>query len=215
MTTNAFDQAQGPSSRPGPGSGPGPGPGWDHPDRVWGYAGFWWRVLAWTIDSAILSAIAVLLHQLLGGGLGMIGVHPSPSGVLNVGYLSGAGYVSGAAADALQPTTWHFRPPGLVNLVSLLVPIGYYALLESSSWQATVGKRVCRLRVTRLDGRRITLPRALCRYLGKFVSAFILGIGFLMVAWTQRKQGLHDLMAETLVVRLRQPSDLVRFNPPG
>ena len=211
MTTNAFDQAQGPSPRPS--SGPGPGQGWDHPDRVWGYAGFWWRVLAWSIDSAILSSIAVLLHQLLGGGLGLIGVHPSPSGVLNVSYVSGAGYVT--AADALPPTAWHLRPPGLVNLVGLLVPIAYYALLESSPWQATVGKRVCRLRVTRLDGRRISLPRALGRYLGKFVSAFILGIGFLMVAWTQRKQGLHDLMADTLVVRLRQPSDLVRFNPPG
>ncbi len=210
MTTNAFDQAQSPSPRPGreAGPGPGPGPGWDHPDRVWGYAGFWWRVLAWTIDSAILSALAVLLHQLLGGSaLGLIGVHPSPSGVLNVGYLT--------VADAVQPPGWHLRPPGLVNLVSLLVPIAYYALLESSPWQATVGKRVCRLRVTRLDGQRISLPRALGRYLGKFVSAFILGIGFLMVAWTQRKQGLHDLMADTLVVRLRQPNDLVRFNPPG
>ncbi len=212
MTTNAFDQAQSPSSRPGRGPGPGPGPGWDHPDRVWGYAGFWWRVLAWSIDSAILSAIAVLLHQLLGGSaLGLIGVHPSPSGVLNVGYLTAAD----ASQTSGQTPGWHLRPPGLVNLVGLLVPIAYYALLESSPWQATIGKRVCRLRVTRLDGRRISLPRALGRYLGKFVSAFILGIGFLMVAWTQRKQGLHDLMADTLVVRLRQPSDLVRFHPPG
>ena len=214
MTTNAFDQAQSRSPGPGPGSGSGggPGPGWNNDDRVWGYAGFWWRVLAWAIDSTILSAIAVLLHQLLGGGaLGMIGVHPSPGGLLNVGYVTGG--VTTTAA--LPPNAWQLRPPSPVNLVSLLVPITYYALLESSRWQATVGKRVCRLRVTRLDGQRISLPRALGRYLGKFVSAFILGIGFLMVAWTQRKQGLHDLMADTLVVRLRQPSDLVRFNPPG
>ncbi len=208
MTTNAFDQAQAPSSP----SGPGPGPGWDHPDRVWGYAGFWWRVLAWSIDSAILSAVAVLLHQLLGGSaLGIIGVHPSPGGVLNVGYVSGAA----SLGDAPQQLDWHLRAPNPVNLIGLLVPIAYYALLESSPWQATVGKRVCRLRVTRPDGRRISLPRALGRYLGKFVSALILGIGFLMIAWTQRKQGLHDVMADTLVVRLRQPSDLVRFNPPG
>ncbi len=204
MTTNAFDQAQAPSSLPGSGSGR------DHPDRVWGYAGFWWRVLAWAIDSAILSAVAVLLHQLLdGGATGLIGVHPSTTGVLNVGYLSEA------AADAGPRAAWQLRPPSLGNLVSLLVPIAYYALLESSPWQATVGKRACRLRVTRLDGGRISLPRAIGRYLGKFVSAFILGIGFLMIAWTQRKQGVHDLMAETLVVRLRQPSDLARFKPPA
>ena len=211
MTTNAFDQVPPPPPGPRPGPRLGPGAGWDHPDRVWGYAGFWWRVLAWAIDSAILSAIAVLLHQLLGGGaLGIIGVHPSPGGVLNVGYVGGT-----SVADATQPPQWHLRAPGPVNLISLLVPFAYYALLESSPWQATVGKRVCRLRVTRLDGRRISLPRALGRYLGKFVSAFILGIGFLMVAWTPRKQGLHDLMADTLVMRLRQPSDLVRFKPPA
>ena len=53
------------------------------------------------------------------------------------------------------------------------------------------------------------------RYAGKFVSAFILGIGFMMAGWTARKQALHDLMAETLVVRLRRPNDIVQFRPPA
>ena len=97
----------------------------------------------------------------------------------------------------------------------MLIQIGYFSLLESSRWQATLGKRVCGLRVTRLDGGRISLRRALGRYFAKFLSALILLIGFAMIAWTRRKQGLHDILADTLVVRLRPPSDLVRFNPPA
>ena len=62
--------------------------------------------------------------------------------------------------------------------------------------------------MTGLDGSRISLTRAIGRYFAKFLSALILCIGFLMVAWTQRKQGLHDILAETLVVRLQPPRDL-------
>ncbi len=211
---NVFDQVQAPAS--GPRSG---GPGSDglvHPERVWGYAGFWWRVLAWAIDSAILSAATMLIHAAVGGSpLDMIRT-PSPGHVLDVGYVDASYFTGGVMpADSMQIAhAWQLHAPGWPTLLTLLLPIAYFALLESSRWQATVGKRVCRLRVTRLDGRRISLPCAIGRYLGKFVSALILGIGFLMIAWTRRKQGLHDLMANTLVVRLRAPSDLVRFNPP-
>ncbi len=201
---NVFDQVQTPApSVPGPQFGV-----LAHPDRVWGYAGFWWRALAWLIDSLILSSVTMLVHAVAGGSpLEMIRTNPAGGHLFDVSYV---------AADSMTVTqTWQLHAPGWPSLLTLLLPIAYYALLESSRWQATIGKRVCRLRVTRLDGRRISLPRALGRYLGKFVSALILGIGFLMIAWTRRKQGLHDLMADTLVVRLRAPSDLVRFNPPG
>jgi uncharacterized RDD family membrane protein YckC len=201
---NAFDQVSPPTPVPA-----GSGPVWSHSERVWGYAGFWWRVLAWLIDSLILTAATLLLDTLIGGSLfSAIGVPPSSNGHLfNIGYV---------LADTVQMTqVWH--SPLLIwsNLVGLLLPLAYYALLESSRWQATVGKRVCGLRVTRLDGQRISLPRAIGRYFAKFLSALILCIGFLMIGWTRRKQGLHDLIAETLVVRLRSPSDLVRFTPPS
>ena len=201
---NVFDQVQTPApSVPGPQFG-----GLAHPERVWGYAGFWWRVLAWLIDSSILSTATVLVHAAVGGSpLDMIRTNPGAGHLFNISYTT---------ADSVQVVqAWQLHAPGWPSLLTLLLPIAYYALLESSRWQATVGKRICRLRVTRQDGRRISLPRALGRYLGKFVSALILGIGFLMIAWTRRKQGLHDLMADTLVVRLRAPSDLVRFNPPA
>jgi len=79
----------------------------------------------------------------------------------------------------------------------------YFGLCESSAWQGTVGKLALGIRVTDMDGKRISFMRATGRYFGKIVSAFILCIGFLMVAWTQRKQGLHDLLAQTLVLNGR------------
>jgi uncharacterized RDD family membrane protein YckC len=79
----------------------------------------------------------------------------------------------------------------------------YFAVCESSSWQGTLGKLALGIRVTDMQGAKISFPRALGRYPAKYLSALILGIGFLMVAWTQRKQGLHDLIAGTLVLNGR------------
>lgn len=201
---NAFDQLAPASAQP-----IGAGPPLVRSDQVWGYAGFWWRVLAWMIDSLILSLVTLLIDRLAGGGLfGAVGVPAAPDGSLF--------NISDVPAAAVQVGQfWHPSPPTWPDLFGLLLPVVYYALLESSRWQATIGKRICRLRVTRLDGQRISLPRAVGRYFAKFLSAFILGIGFLMIGWTRRKQGLHDLIADTLVVRLRAPSDLVRFTPPA
>ncbi|MCL6636765.1 MAG: RDD family protein [Alicyclobacillus sp.] len=86
-------------------------------------------------------------------------------------------------------------------LFGLLLSLLYYALLESSSVQGSVGKLALGLRVTDVAGRRISFGRATGRYFAKFLSQLILCIGFMMVGWTQRKQGLHDFMAGTLVVR--------------
>ena len=77
----------------------------------------------------------------------------------------------------------------------------YTAVLLSSSWQATIGKKVCGLRVVDYDGRRVTFGRATGRYFASFLSAVLLCVGFFMIAWTRRKQGLHDFMANTLVIK--------------
>lgn len=88
-----------------------------------------------------------------------------------------------------------------LNGVSLLVTWLYYALCESSSWQGTVGKKVCGLRVTDMNGSQINFGKATGRHFGKILSGLILGIGFIMIAFTEQKQGLHDIMAGTLVLR--------------
>jgi uncharacterized RDD family membrane protein YckC len=90
----------------------------------------------------------------------------------------------------------------------------YYALMESSAKQATVGKMALGIMVTDLEGRRIGFGRATGRYFAKILSALILGIGFLMAAFTERKQGLHDILAGTLVVRGEAPSQARSVPPP-
>jgi uncharacterized RDD family membrane protein YckC len=75
----------------------------------------------------------------------------------------------------------------------------YFTLFESSSRQATPGKMVLGLTVVDYEGNRISLLRANGRWLSKILSAGILLIGFLMAAFTERKQALHDILARTLV----------------
>ena len=80
----------------------------------------------------------------------------------------------------------------------------YEALMTSSERQATIGKMAVGLVVTDDDGERLTFPHATGRYFAKYLSWMTAGIGFVMVAFTERKQGLHDLVASTLVVHGRR-----------
>lgn len=82
----------------------------------------------------------------------------------------------------------------------------YFALLESSDKRATLGKMACGLIVTDLAGGRIGFGRATGRFFAKFLSSLILMIGYLMAAFTQRKQCLHDMIAGTLVLRAQLPA---------
>ena len=77
----------------------------------------------------------------------------------------------------------------------------YTAVLTSSSWEGTLGKKALGLRVVDINGNRITFLHATGRYLAEFLSSCTLGIGLLMVAFTEKKQALHDMLASTYVVR--------------
>jgi uncharacterized RDD family membrane protein YckC len=92
-----------------------------------------------------------------------------------------------------------------MNVVSLLVMWLYHAICESSSWQGSVGKKLLGIRVTDMYGQRISFGKATGRHFGKLLSGMILGIGFIMIAFTGQKQGLHDQLAGTLVVRGQAP----------
>lgn len=76
----------------------------------------------------------------------------------------------------------------------------YFAGMESSSRQATLGKSLLGIYVTDVDGNQISFLRATGRYFAKILSAIILLIGFIMAAFTARKQALHDMIASTLVL---------------
>ena len=88
---------------------------------------------------------------------------------------------------------------GLV--VNVLAAWLYYALFESGRWQGTPGKKILELRVTDLFGNRISFGQASGRYFSKILSGLIFYIGFFMAGFTAKKQGLHDKLASTLVLR--------------
>lgn len=92
---------------------------------------------------------------------------------------------------------------GLVVLAGwlLIVPWLYFAGSESSSWQATLGKKAFRLAVIDASGARIGFGRATVRVMSKLVSMATFGIGFVVAGFTPQKQGLHDFIARTAVVR--------------
>lgn len=108
------------------------------------------------------------------------------------------------AARSSQPEKNHGILSESVDLVlafMLTASLFYFIAMESSSWQATLGKRALRLYVTDRKGNRITLGRATGRTLTKGLTGLTLGIGFITAGFTQKKQALHDKCAGCLVLR--------------
>ena len=155
------------------------------------YAGFWKRVGAYILDAIILYIPSMFISKMMGGD--------AAEEIMKQAILAGASDMN--AVMAAYGQFYSTMAPAL--LINTVIGILYFALCESSAWQATVGKLALGIRVTDMSGQRISFPRALGRYLAKFISVLILCIGFLMVAFTRRKQGLHDLMAGTLVLNGR------------
>jgi uncharacterized RDD family membrane protein YckC len=87
-----------------------------------------------------------------------------------------------------------------LSVASLIVGFLYESYFISSINQATLGKRFFKLRVIDLDNSKITFPKSCCRYFGKFLSSFIFLGGFLMIAVSKKKQGLHDMLFNTSVI---------------
>lgn len=95
---------------------------------------------------------------------------------------------------------WRQIHPMPVIFFWLIASWLYWSLLESSSSQATVGKMALSIIVTDMEGKRISFARATGRHWAKIISSIILYIGHIMIAFTSKKQGLHDLIADCLVV---------------
>jgi uncharacterized RDD family membrane protein YckC len=90
---------------------------------------------------------------------------------------------------------------GVLPPVVIVVTWLYFALMESSSWQATLGKRLMGLYVTDIEGHRLSLARATARTFAKYLSSITAGIGYLFCGFTEKKQALHDMVANCLVLR--------------
>jgi len=94
-----------------------------------------------------------------------------------------------------------FVPDGIDDLLGIVVGWLYAALQESGPAQATIGKKALGIRVTAADGGPMSFGQATGRYFGKLVSTLILFIGYLMMLWDDKKQTLHDKMANAYVVK--------------
>jgi uncharacterized RDD family membrane protein YckC len=137
------------------------------------YGGFWIRFVAYLIDAIVLYfAFSILLLITTGDLFYQSKIEPMEFG-----------------KDYWLLTSSNF-------ILSLL----YYVGMESSKYQATIGKMVLGLKVIDREGNRLSPLRALGRYLGKILSALILLIGYIMAAFDKRKQALHDKIAETFVI---------------
>ncbi|HXE34477.1 MAG TPA: RDD family protein [Verrucomicrobiae bacterium] len=152
------------------------------------YAGFWLRFVAFLIDGVVaLVAFVILLIPLFiltgaGAALSRIGSDEDIND--NVGAFLGIGFVLGFI--------------GIIIVVSWL----YYALSESSSWQATLGKKMLHLKVTDMTGQPISFGRASGRFFARIVTKLIpLGIGYMLAGFTEKKQAIHDMIASCLVLR--------------
>jgi uncharacterized RDD family membrane protein YckC len=78
----------------------------------------------------------------------------------------------------------------------------YFAMMESSSWQATLGKRALSIEVTDLAGQRVSFGRASGRHFSKIITNLIpLFIGYILAGFTEKKQAIHDMIASCLVLR--------------
>ena len=91
-------------------------------------------------------------------------------------------------------------------MINLAIAWIYYSVFESSSKQGTLGKLAVGIKVTDLQGNRIGFGKAVGRNFTKLFSMMLVFIGFIMVAFTKKKQGLHDITAGCLVINRDAPS---------
>ena len=142
------------------------------------YAGFWLRLAAYLLDSLLLgfaAGIVVFMPLMSRGAI-------SPDNLW----------------DVYTANTPQFAA---LRLLMLMIQWAYFAVLESSPWQASLGTKMFGLKVTDLEGRRISFGRATGRFFCTLLSGFILLIGFFMIAFTQKKQALHDILTGCLVIK--------------
>lgn len=150
--------------------------------RPIGYAGFWLRFVAWFIDRIILGVTFSFISFPLMAATTMRGWMARPP-------------------QSPEELLAFFSAISKIAILAVVFNWLYFALLESSAWQATIGKKTLGLEVTDMAGHRISFARATGRYFGKLISGLILMIGFIMAGFTAQKQALHDMMAGCLVMR--------------
>lgn len=154
------------------------------------YAGFWKRFGAWVIDYLILMVPITIIALSMGATDAFE-------------HLMAQMHSGTATAVAVAEYSKAIRP---VSIIAMIIGFVYYVAFECSKLQATPGKLAVGLRVTDLNGQRLGVGRSVARNVIRLVNvitALLPFICYIVVAWTERKQGLHDMMARTLVLNGR------------
>ena len=159
------------------------------------YAGFWLRVVACLIDTLIIKIVFAVIFSPLFVFMGL-------SSFVNYDADVNKMDRSETIPNELFPYITAITIGAMLLGIFCLLIIGlYYALMESSSKQATLGKMILNLKVTDLNGGRISFARASGRFFGRFVSSLTLCIGYIIAGLSTKKQALHDMMSNCLVVK--------------
>jgi uncharacterized RDD family membrane protein YckC len=148
------------------------------------YAGFWIRLVASIIDGFILGIVGGIVRAVFGGLFRTaLLTQPSEPTAGTVGFIAGLF--------------------GTMTLILMAIDVAYYVGL-TGTYGATLGKMILGLRVVDANGQKIGIPKAALREIvGKFVSGFAIGLGYLWVAFDEKKQGWHDKIAGTFVVKIK------------
>ncbi len=171
-------------------------------EKLYTYAGFWKRFFAYVIDSFILNIIMgiIFIPIFLIFGVSLFQEFGDP-GNFQYNSVSYAQNMNSVDEVALVSAVLFFVFFAIIG--STIISWLYFALMESSSKKATLGKMALGLIVTDMNGVRLTFGRATGRFFGKILSGIILNIGFIMAAFTEKKQALHDILAGTLVLEVK------------
>ena len=156
----------------------------DKEDRPVAYAGFWIRFVALIIDTVVLNTISFLLIIPLLGIIGFTTI--------------GLDEITSLDEEEIIMAIIAFSTP--FYLATMILYWLYYALSQSSSWQATLGKRAVGIIVTNQHGEQLSFTTASLRYLGRIISGMTMLIGYIIAGFTEKKQALHDMIASTYVV---------------
>jgi uncharacterized RDD family membrane protein YckC len=162
----------------------------DEGPEVGVYAGLGRRFIAFIVDFILI---------LIGGSI-VITFFSLTNGLKYAYYMSASGVhyseltEAGTLDAALGPIVAAF------GMLFVIIPWLYYAGFESSRSQATPGKVLMNLVVTDLEGNKPTFARTTLRFFGKYISTLIIFIGFIMIGFTKKHQGLHDKIAGCLVL---------------
>jgi uncharacterized RDD family membrane protein YckC len=169
----------------------GPAPGY-------AYAGFWIRLLAYLIDAIPLLVVGFLLlapaFTSMVDSFRDIPLPPRGTSVNSEAYRAYQALVMQRMTDVMAPL---YPLYGLWQLITIVYFVGFWTWRGQTPGMMLLGLHIAR----EVDGSLPGLARSILRYVGYFISQLPLFLGFIWIAFDSRKQGWHDKIAGTVVVR--------------